>query len=225
MTGYIYCHISPSGKKYIGQTTTSLQHRFNNGENYSSSPVFWKAIQKYGWDNFSHIILDVIESENKEELIDLLNKKERERILEFNSVVPNGYNIELGGGQGRVTTEKRKVISSTLLGYKTPSKEILENLYLKENKTMEDISKILNISRNAVSKWLKWYDIPINYSHRDTKQINIEEFKYYYIVLNHTQKECSEHFEIPIGYIPTLIKKYDLYKRRKKNENSYTKSL
>ena len=34
MIGYIYCHISPSGKKYIGQTTTSLEHRFNNGKNY-----------------------------------------------------------------------------------------------------------------------------------------------------------------------------------------------
>ena len=216
MIGYIYCHISPSGKKYIGQTTTSLEHRFNNGKNYISSPVFWKAIQKYGWDNFKHLVLEEIECSNKEDLIQLLNEKEREKIIEFNTVVPNGYNIELGGGQGRVTIEKKKQISSSLLGDKTPQKEELEKLYIKENRTMEEISKLLNIDRNIVSKWLKWYNIPINYSHRKTKKISKEDLEYYYITLNHTQKECADYFNISLTYIPRLIKKYNLYKRRAK---------
>lgn len=32
MKGYIYCHISPSGKKYIGQTIRKLEHGFDNGK-------------------------------------------------------------------------------------------------------------------------------------------------------------------------------------------------
>lgn len=216
MTGYIYCHISPSGKKYIGQTTTSLKHRFDNGRNYESSPIFWKAIQKYGWDNFEHLILEEIICEDKDKLIELLNSKEREKIIEYNTLIPNGYNIELGGGQGRVTENKKKQISSTMLGERTPSKEKLEELYIKENKTIKEISEKLKINVNSISKWLKWYNIPINYTHRNTKKITKEELEYYYIILNHTQKECAEYFNIPVTYIPRLVKKYNLYKRRSK---------
>ena len=216
MIGYIYCHTSPSGKKYIGLTTTSLEHRYNNGENYKSSPAFWKAIQKYGWDNFSHEVLEEVECEDKQALVETLNFLERKYISEYNSIVPYGYNIEAGGGQGRVLTEKRKQISATILGKKTPSKELLEQLYLKENKTMKEIGEILNITRECVSKWLKWYCIPINYQHRTTKKVSKEELEQYYLKEQHTQKECCEYFKISTTILCNLIKKYGLYKRKKK---------
>lgn len=214
MTGYIYCHISPSNKKYIGQTTTSLEHHFCNGENYKSSPVFWKAIQKYGWNNFQHIVLHKIEAESKEELLSQLNRIEREEIELNNCLAPHGYNIEKGGGQGRVTSEKRQQISDTLLVNGAPTKEELYYLYCEKNKTMKEIGNILQMTRNSVSKWLKWYDIPVQYHHRNHKRIDKETFETYYLFENHTQKECAQHFQVSLSVIASYIRKYNLYKRK-----------
>lgn len=58
-TYHIYKHTSPSGKVYIGKTCYKYPHwRWKkNGEGYIGSPYFYKAIQKYGWDNIDHDIL------------------------------------------------------------------------------------------------------------------------------------------------------------------------
>lgn len=53
----VYKHTSPSGKVYIGITKQTASERWKNGLGYRSSPHFWSAIQKYGWENFSHEIL------------------------------------------------------------------------------------------------------------------------------------------------------------------------
>ena len=55
----IYVHTNKSNnKKYIGQTSQDPEKRWGaNGCNYVNSPSFYNAIQKYGWDNFEHIIM------------------------------------------------------------------------------------------------------------------------------------------------------------------------
>lgn len=54
----IYAHTSPSGKVYIGQTCQNVWIRWlHNGNGYKYQPYFWKAIQKYGWNNFIHTII------------------------------------------------------------------------------------------------------------------------------------------------------------------------
>ena len=55
----VYVHINKiNHKKYIGITKQKPEDRWGkNGENYKESPHFYAAIQKYGWDNFEHIIL------------------------------------------------------------------------------------------------------------------------------------------------------------------------
>lgn len=54
----IYIHKTPSGKVYIGQTCQSTNRRWRNGEGYKKScPVFYRAIQKYGWENIEHKVL------------------------------------------------------------------------------------------------------------------------------------------------------------------------
>lgn len=214
MTGYIYCHISPSNKAYIGQTTTSLEHRFNNGNNYISSPVFWKAIQKYGWDSFKHIILHIVEAEDKISLLDKLNLLEREEIIKYNSVVPNGYNIELGGGQGRVPKEKSMQISRTSLGDKVPTHEDLNELYVNQRLTLKQVGEKLELSENTISKWLKWYGIPINHEHRKSTLISKEELKKLYINQNLTQQQCADYLKVNPARISQLISEYNLYKRK-----------
>ena len=104
----VYMHISPSNKRYIGITSTSTKHRWgNNGICYRPQPYFWKAIQKYGWDNFEHII--IAENLTKEEAC----KMEIELIKQYNSNNSKyGYNVSTGGehiGEGvkRTDTWKR----------------------------------------------------------------------------------------------------------------------
>lgn len=53
----VYCHQNKiNGKLYFGITSTSLYLRFRNGRGYLTQ-VFGRAIKKYGWDNFRHIII------------------------------------------------------------------------------------------------------------------------------------------------------------------------
>lgn len=110
MKGYIYAHISPKNKYYIGQTIRNLNDRFSkDGLGYKTQPNFYRAIEKYGWDNFKHIILEEVETNSKQELIDKLNKLEEEYIIKFNSIIPNGYNIRAGGNKDINEISKLKI--------------------------------------------------------------------------------------------------------------------
>ena len=72
--GYIYRHwiINDRGieKSYIGKTKKTIEHRSrNNGKGYLyHDTLFARAIKKYGWDNFHHDIIGVIECETEDEL-------------------------------------------------------------------------------------------------------------------------------------------------------------
>ena len=90
----IYIHTNKiNNKKYIGQTSLPPEDRFgNNGNGYKKSPYFYKAIQKYGWDNFSHEI--VMSGLEKPEA----NKIEKELIKKFKTNDKRfGYNLTDGG--------------------------------------------------------------------------------------------------------------------------------
>lgn len=84
----IYKHTSPSGKCYIGQTT-SINNRWKPSA-YKSCYKFYGAIQKYGWDNFTHEIICICKTESE------ANQKEAYYIELYNSI-ESGYNILPGG--------------------------------------------------------------------------------------------------------------------------------
>lgn len=91
--GYIYKYTSPSGKSYIGQTIQSLSDRAgHNGKNYAGCPLFYRAIEKYGFENFEVEILATV----PEEQLDQAEIKYIEIFDTFN----NGYNKTNGGQQG-----------------------------------------------------------------------------------------------------------------------------
>lgn len=88
--GYIYKYTSPSGKSYIGQTVQSLANRAgHNGKNYIGCRYFYSAIKKYGWNNFTVEIIGQFP-------IEQLNYQERKFIEVYNTLAPNGYNIQSG---------------------------------------------------------------------------------------------------------------------------------
>lgn len=115
----VYMHISPSNKKYIGITSQNVKKRWQNGYGYKTNIYFWRAIQKYGWNNIKHIIL--FENLTQEEA----KSKEIELIKQYNTLQPNGYNLTKGGdnvSEKIHSEETRKKISQALTG-KHPSEE------------------------------------------------------------------------------------------------------
>ena len=116
----IYAHINKiNGKVYIGQTCyKNINQRWRHGEGYKHSPHFYNAIQKYGWENFEHIIL--FEDICGYELADAI---ERELIQKYQSNNSEyGYNISSGGSYGRTLTDETKnKIRISKIGDKNPN--------------------------------------------------------------------------------------------------------
>lgn len=95
-----------NGRVYIGQTTRHFTKRVkehfwsaNQVKNYEM--VVSKAIKKYGKESFVCELLDNT-ARNQEEL-DALEQK---YIKQFNSLVPNGYNVSGGGESFHVPPEE-----------------------------------------------------------------------------------------------------------------------
>lgn len=87
----VYClNNNLTNEKYIGVTKQKLSHRFKSGKGYKKDTKINKAIEKYGWENFEHIIL--FETEDKE----LAGEKERQFIKKYDTV-KKGYNKQDGG--------------------------------------------------------------------------------------------------------------------------------
>lgn len=116
MIGYIYKHTSPSGRSYIGQTIKKLPEKRwgKRGQGYfkgnAKDHKFIRAIKKYGWENFTHEILEVIEIEDKQELLDKLNPLEEYYIKKFDTF-NNGYNSTTGGDNRKLSEETCMKIS------------------------------------------------------------------------------------------------------------------
>lgn len=89
---FVYKHTSPNGKIYIGITKVDPKQRWSNGNGYYYNAHFNSAIQKYGWNNFTHKIL--YSGLTREEACE----KERFLISFYHSDDPKyGYNRTQGG--------------------------------------------------------------------------------------------------------------------------------
>ena len=112
MSSYcIYCHINKiNGKRYIGQTHDYARRCFPS--NYKGCTKFYNAIQKYGWENFEHVIL-----EDNLTLVEA-NQKEEEYIKLYNTI-EDGYNLKSGGLNNELSLESRQKISEKILTKKS----------------------------------------------------------------------------------------------------------
>lgn len=110
----VYKHTSPSGKVYIGITSSPVNRRWQNGKGYRQNKYFSSAISKYGWDNFDHeIVCANLSSSEAFEMEKLL-------IRFYNSTDRRfGYNQSTGGESGacgvhpsQETIEKLRIAST-----------------------------------------------------------------------------------------------------------------
>lgn len=125
----VYCYTNKqNNKKYIGQTCRSLKERAgDNGIRYKNPDLadndpnqycFWKAICKYGWDNFSSEIL-------KNNLtLEEANYWEEYYIQYFHTWMGDsdcwGYNLQKGGSNHEVSEETKQKSREKFTGEKNP---------------------------------------------------------------------------------------------------------
>lgn len=91
----VYVHINKTNsKRYVGITSRKNPYTRwrQNGEGYKENPHFYSAIQKYGWENFDHVILchelsESIAKDLEKHLINKWNTTDRRY----------GYNMTCGG--------------------------------------------------------------------------------------------------------------------------------
>lgn len=87
----VYIYTFPNGKKYVGQTSKTLEARAKRGEGYINSPAVYNAIKKYGWNS---LIIETFPCSSKEEMDEL----EKYYICLYKTNNNKfGYNLTLGG--------------------------------------------------------------------------------------------------------------------------------
>lgn len=108
----VYMHKNTiNGKRYIGITSQEPEKRWLNGHGYDRRLRFGKAIDKYGWNGFAHIILyDNLSEKQAKDLEVALIEAYQTRDENY------GYNMTCGGeglsGFHHTDVSKRKMSES-----------------------------------------------------------------------------------------------------------------
>lgn len=115
----VYMHKNKiNDKVYIGSTCLNVIARWGKtGNQYKRQKHFYNDIEKYGWDNFEHLIL--------EEDLNCKQAKEKE-IYYIDMYKNNCYNKTKGGEQGKI---------------KYPNQEESIARYIKKINTITDYGK------------------------------------------------------------------------------------
>lgn len=93
MKGIIYKYTFPDGKVYIGQTRNPKKRMRDHIDPKTGlvNTGFWEAYQRFG--TYEYEVIREIESDNEDELIDLLNRWESGYIYQYKADNPEyGYN-------------------------------------------------------------------------------------------------------------------------------------
>jgi group I intron endonuclease len=116
--GYIYLITNTvNGKRYVGQTirknieTRWKAHR--KCDSYSCGSYLLRAYKKYGIEKFKFQIICICFDED-------CNRFEEEYINKFNTLSPNGYNLDTGGKNSKHHPDTIKLLSELNKGDKNP---------------------------------------------------------------------------------------------------------
>jgi hypothetical protein len=115
--------------------------------------ILYKAISKYGVDNFEYSILFSEDTKEFNKIKRKLDELEKKYIIEYNSYVPEGYNQTKGGDAGvlgfKMTEEQKEKISKNSSNshsngqYMCYCYDIIENMYY----TAVNVTKLNDILR------------------------------------------------------------------------------
>jgi hypothetical protein len=122
----VYCLDFPNGKSYVGKTK-DLGKRMRVYEKFADScnKELSFAISEYGWDNIDIRILVELKVSDAVSLELCLSILEIRYIREMNTIMPNGYNISLGGEVLGIPIEYLTTDKDFVKSYSTNAKVLL----------------------------------------------------------------------------------------------------
>lgn len=218
----VYKHTSPSGKIYIGITGMKPELRWANGKGYKEQKVFYRAIQKYGWDDIKHEILytDLSEEKAKEKEIELIAYY-KSNCHRWNNPA-YGYNSTDGGDlreSGFTLSENTKQKISNSDYHLNKRRKIdcfdLNGRYLKTYDDLLSISIENNVEKTNIVKCCKKEIRSLNnkiYRYNDeTRGSDINPYDKY-IPQN---KRCVSQYDLNGKYIETFSSLSDAAKKCK----------
>lgn len=198
MGKYIYQIINDiNNKQYIGQANNP-QRRFTEHCRQSDNSVIHKAIVKYGKEHFHMNLLGYFEN---------YNEMEKYYIKEYNTLVPNGYNVMAGGEEPPV-----------LKGEKNPAAVITEEVARKIQQDLlnpdilrKDIKKRYGVSEDIIrhindgDSWrVDEYNYPLRPSETQLIEEKVKQIKRLLKETSLTQKEIAEKFGFKRSFV-TMI--------------------
>lgn len=143
----VYMHVNKyNGKRYIGITSQNPVDRWQNGLGYHRNAYFMKAIRKYGWGGFYHLI--IFSGTDKETACNL----EQWLIAEFKTTdKKHGYNLTTGGEHFIHSEESKRRMSENRKGKNTGHFTELHRQRIKENHAGgNDKRPVICIEQNKV---------------------------------------------------------------------------
>ncbi len=203
-----------TNKKYIGQTNQTLEKRYQQHIQlaYSKSDKGKSALQfaivKYGKDKFTKKI--IFESDNE----DILNDKEKEYIIQYNTLCPNGYNIQSGGKLNGKThcSESREKMRLAKLGENNPNFGKPRTDQAKKNISLSKQGDNHHFFGQKLS-----YEHKLNLSLSHKKNSNTTDLPMYMVYLS-ARPEVYQSEGYAIINHPTKKKKYFTSKKIKLEE-------
>lgn len=224
----VYKHTSPSGKVYIGITSVKPNRRWHNGKGYKHNSHFYHAIQKYGWESFSHEILaDGLTKEEaaiaEQKYIKELNAANREFGYNQTTVGEHGYNFSdeviekmCKDRKGKKPSDKaRKNMSISRTGVpfsREHSNKISKSLSGKQNpmygrKTSDSVKeKIRQTNRNINCKAVRCVETGVIYKSAS------EAARLLGVGWSHISRACRGERNTAYGFHWEYIQDSDLYK-------------
>ena len=150
--GYtVYGHLTPSLKWYFGITKKRPERRWGKGgNNYKSSPRFYNAILKYGWNNIYHHIVGTGYTKDEACLL------EKELIAKYDTLHDGGYNCTAGGDgccEREFSDEQRERMRLSHLGQHSHASKMV--YCVETGMTFEsgaEASRFLGLNHMAVPK-------------------------------------------------------------------------
>ena len=189
----IYLITSPSGKKYVGQTTQSFNRRMithksaaKNLKKKDGCRALNNAIRKYGWTNMKKEELDFCEADELDEL-------EQAYIEHHNTMYPYGYNLISGGNSNKKMSVKTKELQ------RQAALERDSSTYRTNNLT-KDWPKYLGISdgKIRISKHPKCSCKTFNNPLKSFEE-NLEDAKLFLEQLNNGDVKVTHKRSLPKG--------------------------